>query len=55
MTFRLAVGVAAVSLMISSIYAQNGGQKGMLLVAEKGAQSLAIVDPVQRKVLDFRA
>ena len=51
MTLRMAVGVVAVSLMISSTHAQNGGQKGMLLVVEKGAQSLAIVDPASGKVL----
>ena len=51
MTFRMAVGVVALSLMISSAHGQNGGQKGMLLVVEKGAQSLAIIDPVAGKVL----
>lgn len=51
MLFRMAIGLVVASLTISSSHAQNDGQKDRLLVAEKGAHSLAIVDPVSGKVL----
>src|SRR5579863_1436109 len=47
MRFRAWIGVLAMTLTSTGVYAQ----KGLLLVAQKGDKSLAIVDPVAGKVL----
>jgi YVTN family beta-propeller protein len=51
MMFRAASVVILMSLTIPAKSATKDEHKGMLLVAEKGAQSLAIVDPVSAKVV----
>jgi len=47
-TIRVALSLLALSPLVSTAYAQQS----RLLVAEKGAQSLAIVDPASGSVLD---
>jgi YVTN family beta-propeller protein len=51
MTVRSAVCLTLLSLAGGAIYGQGGTKQGVLLVAEKGARSLAIVDPNAGKVV----
>jgi DNA-binding beta-propeller fold protein YncE len=50
MTYRTAVGCLSL-LLVAPAYAQMGSNSGTLLVAEKGARSLAIVDPAAGNVV----
>ena len=50
MTYRTAVGCLSL-LLATGVHAQMGNNSGTLLVAEKGARSLAIVDPAAGNVV----